>query len=163
MKIYLAGKVPKWDHDIMEDWRFRYREVLGSENGISYLDPNIPVDESDPLCVFGMDCGFIESADLIIVNAEEKLWLVTSQELLIAKYFSKPVIAVIPKDTAHRKSNITFHGKLIEDWIHPFIFATSDLIVENVENISLDSIRNIHIKNISIVDEAIQYFHSKSY
>ena len=162
MKIYLAGKVPKWDHDIMEDWRTRYRDALGSKEGITYLDPNVPVDEANPLSVFGMDCGFIQSSDLIIVNAEEKLWLGTSQELIIAKYFSKPVIAVLPKDSAHRKSNLTFHGKLVEDWIHPFLFATSDIIVESPEDIDIDTLKDLKIKDITIIDQAIQHFASVS-
>ncbi len=162
MKIYLAGKVPKWDHDAQEDWRIRYRESIRSTENITFLDPNIPVDESDPLCVFGMDCSLIRSADIIVVNAEEKLGLGTSQELLIAKYFSKPVIVIVPKDSAHRKPNLTFHGKLVEDWIHPFIFATSDIVVESASEIDIDALKNLKIKDISIIDTAIQHFTSFS-
>ncbi len=158
MHIYLAGKVPKWDHDNQEDWRIRYRESIRSTENITFLDPNIPVDESDPLCVFGMDCSLIRSADIIVVNAEEKLWLWTSQELLIAKYFSKPVIAVIPKDSAHRKSNLTFHGKLVKDWVHPFLFSTSDIVVESASEIDIDSLKHLKIKDITIIDQAIQHF-----
>ncbi len=160
MKIYLAWKVPKWDHDTIEDWRTRYKKSIQSSESFEFLDPNIPVDESDPLSVFGMDCGFIKSADCIVVNAEEKLWLGTSQELIIAKYFSKPVIVVLPKNSAHRKSNIIFHWKLVEDWVHPFIYATSDIIVESAWEIDVDSLKGLKIKNISIIDQAILHFTS---
>lgn len=57
----------------MENWRIRYKESIQYSENIEFLDPNIPVDESDPLSVFGMDCSLIKSADVIIVNAEEKL------------------------------------------------------------------------------------------
>lgn len=146
----------------MEDWRSRYKDAIGIKEGITYLDPNVPVDESDPLSVFGMDCGFIQSSDVIIVNAEEKLGLGTSQELIIAKYFSKPVIAVLPKNSAHRKSNLTFHGKLVEDWIHPFLFVTSDIIVESPVDIDIDALKNLKIKDITIIDQTIQHFTSLS-
>lgn len=161
MKIYLAWKVPKWDKDIVADWRAHYRAILKGQGDFEYLDPNIPVDESDPIAVFGMDCGFIKASDIIIVNAEEKLWLGTSQELLIAKYFSKLVISVVPKNSAHRKSNLTFHGKFVEDWIHPFLFTTSDIIVESPHEINLENIKQVPIKNIEIINESIMHFQSR--
>lgn len=160
MKIYLAGKVPKGDNDLIEDWRSRYRRVIRSPEWVIYLDPNVPVDESDPMAVFGMDCSLIQLADIVVANVEEKLWLGTSQELLVAKYFSKPVVSVVPKDSAHRKSNLTFHGKLVEDWIHPFLFATSDVIVESADQIDLEFMRWVKVKSIGIIDEAIWHFHS---
>ena len=158
MKIYLAGKVPKWDTDNIENWRIRYQKAIKSPEHIDFLDPNIPVDESDPLCVFGMDCSLIQSADLIIVNAEEKLWAWTAQELLIAKYLKKAVITIVPKDSAHRKSNLIFHGKNIEDWIHPFIHSTSDIILESIDQFDTTLLQDREIKDISIIDDAITYF-----
>lgn len=100
---------------------------------------------------------------MVIVNAEEKLGVGTAQELVIAKYFKKPVISVLPKDTHHRRSKVVFHGRLVEDWIHPFIFAFSDFIVESVDKIETikDKICSSKIKDISVIDEAIRYINTK--
>ena len=100
------------------------------------------------------DCQHIKNSDLVIVNAESQLGVGTSQEMLIAKYFKKPVVTILPKDTYHRKSNIAINNKLIADWIHPFIFSTSDFILENINEINniKEKIFTSEIKDISILD-----------
>jgi hypothetical protein len=81
--------------------------------------------------------------------------------MIIAKYFSKPVITILPKDSHHRKSDIRFDEILIDDRIHPFLYAVSDLIVEDVQaSISWIQTYQSHpkdkkIKDIAIIDEAI--------
>jgi hypothetical protein len=40
---------------------------------IEIADPNVPVDESDPLFVCGMDCHLIRGSDAVVVCAESKL------------------------------------------------------------------------------------------
>lgn len=117
------------------------------------------LDESDFLAVVGHDCKHIKESSLVIVNAEEKLGVGTAQELAVAEYFSKPVISVLPKDTHHRRSNIVFHGKTGEDWIHPFIFAFSDFIVGSVQEIGKikEDVFSSNTKNISVIDDAIKH------
>jgi len=108
----------------------------------------------------GSDANYIKNCDLLVVNSEHKLEAGTSMELVIAKYFKKPVIVVLPKGTHHRKSNVTFHQKMIRDWIHPFIFTFSDFIIEDIkefENIA-KKIFEKEPKGISIVDNAIEHF-----
>lgn len=82
-------------------------------------------------------------------------------EMVAAKYFKKPVITVLPKDTHHRRSNLVFHGKLVEDWIHPFIWSFSDFIVESIEEVEeikdKDKLSKAEIKDISVIDQAIDY------
>jgi hypothetical protein len=162
MKIYLAGSVPKGDKEQKDfkNWRLEYKEKLQSFLDADFIDPyKREVDEADFLGVFGKDCLEIKQADLIIVNAEEKLGVGTSQELLVAKYFKKLVITVLPKESYHRKSNLVFHGKNVADWIHPFIFSSSDIIIEKVEEIEnyKNEFNKINIKGITIIDEAIKY------
>jgi hypothetical protein len=79
-------------------------------------------------------------------------------EMVIAKYFKKPVITVMPKNSYHRRPNMTFQGKyFVEDWMHPFIHTFSDFIVENVAEIEeiKDKLFSLPIKDISIIDHAI--------
>ncbi|MEK7173190.1 MAG: hypothetical protein AAB723_04200 [Patescibacteria group bacterium] len=166
MKIYLASIVPKGDEETkkLDDWRSRYKQSLCKFFDADFIDPyHRDLDESDFLAVVGQDCKHIKESSLIIVNAEEKLGVGTAQELVIAKYFKKPVISVLPKDTHHRRSNVFFHGKVVEDWIHPFIFTFSDFIVESVDEIEKikAKIFSTNVKDISVIDEAVRYIDSK--
>jgi hypothetical protein len=165
-RICLIGSIPKGDDERKKwiDWKQEYKEKLSVIKNVEFVDRDAWKDESKPLLTFGHDANLIKNSDLIIADARQKLGAGTSQELLIAKYFSKPVITVLPKDTYHRKSNIVFNDKLIEDWIHPFILATSDLIIEKIED-SIEWIREYmknqkskKIKNIKIIDEAIEAY-----
>ncbi len=161
MKIYLAGKVPKGKDEAenFDDWRKRYQQVLQKFFEAEFIDPyDRQLDESDFLSVVGIDCKHIKESDLVIVNSEQKLGAGTAQELVIAKYFKKPVVAVLPKNTHHRRSNLVFGKKLVEDWIHPFIFTFSDFILEEIGEIEKikDKIFRSKIKDISIIDEVIK-------
>ncbi len=169
-KICLIGSIPKGDdrRKGWNDWKTRFKRILSRLDGIEFVDGDDWKDETKPQLTFGHDASMIKSSDLIIVDAEKQIGkgigAGTAQEILIAKYFSKPVITVIPKDTHHRRSNIVFNGNLIEDWIHPFLLNTSDLVVETIED-ALPWIREYqrdpngkHIKNITIIDEAITAF-----
>lgn len=161
MKVYLAGSVPKWDVEskTFYDWRKVYGEkVLDIFPQATFIDPfDRNIDESDFFLVFWIDCKHIKESDIVIVNAENKLWAGTSQELLIAKYFHKPVITILPKNTKHRKTDLEFKWKIISDWIHPFIYSTSDFIIESIEEISeiKEEIFTKEVKNITIIDKAI--------
>ena len=121
-------------------------------------------DESNPLIVFGHDSAMVKSCDIVVVNAGSKLGAGSAQEMLIAKYFSKPVVTILPKGTHHRKANVVFGGKLVPDWIHPFIFSTSDSVVgslgEAYKWISeyQNDPKSKPIKGISVIDSAIEAY-----
>jgi hypothetical protein len=66
----------------------------------------------------GHDLAQVKKADVCIGDAQKKIGAGKAQEIVIAKYFKKPVVVVIPKDAHHRKSNVAFHGVVVEDWIH---------------------------------------------
>lgn len=164
MKIYLAGKVPKGDNEAktFHNWRNEYKKVLQRLfHDADCIEPyHLDLDEGDYLLVVGSDCKHIKDSSLVVLNAEDKLGVGTATELVIAKHYQKPVITVLPKDSHHRRSNVVFHGKLIKDWIHPFIFVFSDFIVESVGEVEKikDKVFDTEIKNISIIDESVNYF-----
>lgn len=163
MKIYLAGSVPKGDKDAKDfiDWRKRYIEIISQTiKNVELFDPNVfAVLEGDSLALTGADCGYIQQSDLVVVNAEEKLGAGTAMELVVAKYFNKPVITVLPKATHHRRSNLKFEGRLVKDWIHPFIDTFSDIVIEKPSEIkqALKELKKKKIKTIKVIDEAVEY------
>ena len=166
MKIYLAGKIPKGEEiGVVSDWRKEYADVLGAIPGVEFLSPeDEALDESQSFLVFGHDCHLIERADAIIVNASIKLGVGTAQEMLIAKYFRKPVVSIVPKNTHHRRVNLRMPAGLVPDWIHPFISSTSDVVVEGVQEAAewlgayLFRPADFSVKGLEIIDNAIRSY-----
>jgi hypothetical protein len=166
MEIYLAGKVRKGKAIAEEkDWRLEYEQVLSQIPGIEILSPENPsLDASQPFLVFGHDCHLIKQCDAVVVNATEKLGVGTSQEMLIAKIYRKPLLTVLPKDTHHRRSNLQMPGGIVPDWIHPFVSSASDIVAEDIAEVhtwlasySLAP-KTFSIKGIEIIEDAIQAY-----
>ena len=164
MKIYLAGSVPKGDKDAESyvDWRKEYFNIMSPKiDNLSVIDPNEDHDtlRGDTKALFGALCLQIKDCDLVLVNAESKLGAGTSMEMVISKYLKKPVITVLPKESAHRKSNLTFSGREVKEWIHPFVDSFSDIIIENISEIesAINSIKETNFKTMAIIDESIDY------
>ena len=166
ISVYLAGKVSKGiDDHTMRGWRDEYRKLLNTDGTINFLTPeNEKLDENNPMHVVGHDLYLLKCSDILIVNASEKLGVGTAQEMVIAKYFGKPVLTVLPPDSHHRRSNFVMNGILIRDWIHPFVSVTSDMIFSSVEalrdfleNENLDDVISA-AKDMTIIDNAISVY-----
>ncbi len=160
MKIYLAGSIAKGSEEAktFQDWRDRYMPVLAKYFDVEFLIPGFgEVDETDHLLVLGKDSIRIKQCDLVVVHCEEKIGAGTAMELVIAKYFKKPVVTVLPKGTHHRRVDLLWNGTIIKDWIHPFIGAFSDFVLEKIEDIAdiKDKIFSTPIKDITVIDDAV--------
>lgn len=171
IKIYLAGKVAKGDEiGKIEDWRARYKKELDGniKEKLFFMDPDDPdLDESDSMEIVGHDCNLIRNCDLIIVNAESKLGVGTAQEMIVAKYYKKCVVSVIPENSHYCRKNLNMYGNIIEKWMHPFMNIISDVIVANLCEL-MDSfdivVKKIHqgdIKDMTVIDMACNYYCNK--
>lgn len=170
LKIALLGSLPKGDiarKDFI-DWKDHYEKVIKADIPYAvFLNGDLISDSEGTEVVVGHDLWIIQHADIIIVNAPSKIGAGTAQEMVLAKYFKKFVICIIPKDSHHRKSDIVFHGVTIKDWIHPFLDLTSDVIVEDIsETIEIikeysESSGKRNIKDFSIFEDAIDTFKAK--
>ncbi len=166
MKITLLGKVPKGDEvrKTFLDWKTEYVDLIEKElPEAKILHGDHIRDDKGSVLVVGHDLWVVKNADVVIVDAREKIGAGTAQEVVMAKYFNVPLVSVIPKDTHHRRSNITFNGKLLEDWVHPFLEVCSDYVALDIP----DAISWIKkglpnpAKGISIFEEAIAAFETK--
>lgn len=163
MKIYLSGSVPKGDKEAegYVDWREQYAEALEQYiDDVELFDPNVFYNlEGDSLAVAGADCWYIQQSDLVIINASTKLGAGTSMEMVIAKYFKRPVITILPRDSHHRRSNLQFNGRIVDDWVHPFVDTFSDIIIEDISDIeaAFAQLEEIEVKDITIIDATIAY------
>lgn len=157
MRIYLAGSVAKGKNPEKHvvGWRKKYSIILKEIfPDVEFIDPSVrDIDESDFEKVVGLDCKHIKNCDLVIVNAEWRLGVGTSQEIIIAKYFGKPVITVAPLGGLYRKKEQQVNNKKVENWVHPFIFVFSDLIIDRIEDLDKEEVVRIKPKDISIIDQ----------
>lgn len=164
IKIALLGSIPKGD-DIKKnfyDWKKDYHKVINRElKNAQILSGDAISDNVGPELVVGHDLSMIKSADIIVVDAREKLGAGTAQEMVISKYFKKPLISVIPKDSHHRRANVKFDGQLLKEWIHPFLFISSDYIVESISDVPSKincCLKSKKVKDISVFKRAIRKY-----
>lgn len=171
IKIYLAGKVAKGDEiGRVEDWRVRYKKALveSLSEKLFFMDPDDPsLDESDSMEIVGHDCNLIKHCDLVLVNAETKLGVGTAQEMLVAKYFKKCVVSVLPDNSHYCRKNLNMYGNIIERWIHPFVNTFSDVVFADIQEFSAnfshvcERIHKGDIKDITIIEQACDYYSRK--
>ena len=166
--IYLAGSVPKSNEEMssFKNWREEYVEKLNLTEKCTFIDPvKDRVSETDIKGVYGKCCYDIKISDLIIVNAEQKMGLGTSQEMLIAKYFKKLVVSIAPKGSPQRKKDLAFENNIISDWIHPFLAANSDFIFESIDELveKLDVVLSSlsQAKGIETIDSSISDYQKR--
>jgi hypothetical protein len=169
MKIVLLGSIPKGD-DVRKgwtDWKVAYMDAIKKIiPKVTFIHGDTISDNAGPEMVVGHDLSQIKQADICVVDAREKIGAGTAQEIVIAKHLKKPVVIVIPKNTHHRRTNITFHDVTLEDWIHPFLYLSTDYVADSIEDAArwIDEYANsdskIPVKDISVFEKAIDHYES---
>ncbi len=170
IKVYLAGKVSPNSPHVGESWREEYCGILSDRTGldIQNLNPSrgtatYEVDEGDPRAVFGRDCFMIQQSDVVIVNLTDDISVGGSQEMLIAKYFSKPLLGIAPVDGKFRKTEAEIRGRKYADYVHPFVKLPCDAILDDIEAVG-DYLaayfqgRRRRAKGVDVIDKSIQYY-----
>jgi hypothetical protein len=164
LKIALLGSIPKGDDVRAEwtDWKIAYKQAIRKQiPEATFIDGDSISDNAGPVLVVGHDLAMVKAADLCVVDAARKIGAGTAQEMMFAKYLGKPVVTVIPKDSHHRKSNITFHGVTMEEWIHPFLALSSDHVAKSIEDAArwiADGSRHAAPKDMSVYLQAIEAY-----
>jgi len=168
MKILLIGSLPKGDEARAQfkDWKVEYEVKIGAVvPDATFLHGDLVSDSIGPELVVGHDLWLVKHADVIVVNASSKIGAGTAQEMVYAKHRKKPVVSVVPKDTHHRRSNVSFRDTIVADWIHPFIFVSSDHIAETIEDAARWIAAFVRtpapVKDISVFDTAVGQFEKK--
>ncbi|MDD2656638.1 MAG: hypothetical protein PHQ18_03685 [Patescibacteria group bacterium] len=169
-KVYIAGKVSPDSVFGRHDWRDGFCMKLSELSGFEFinLDPTksegeFDLDENNSKLIFGRDCFMIKSADLVIVNLTDDISVGGSQEMLIAKYYHKPLIGIAPKGGKFFKDEKEIIGKIYKNWIHPFVAVPCDAVVEDINEVanfikeSFSKSDNF-VKGIEIMDETLIYY-----
>jgi hypothetical protein len=170
--IYLVGKIPKGEEiPKFDNWRDKFTEIVESKlndyskiSKIVFLDPyTLEMNRLDnTLDFFGRDIHMISICNAVVVDASIKVGPGSAQEILIAKYYNKPVVSVIPKNSHYWKDTIVHGGKV--DYKHPFLFSTSDVVVESLEQAAEWILRYFsgmikqNIKGIDILENSRNHY-----
>jgi predicted house-cleaning noncanonical NTP pyrophosphatase (MazG superfamily) len=161
LKIYVAGKVRKESVFGTHHWRDGFVKELEQLSGLELenLDPTKnDVNQSVAEEVFAADCLLISRCDVLVVYLTDDISVGGSQEILIAKYFKKPVIGLAPKGGKFNGATREYFGKIIEDYKDPFVFSTCDKVCDDIEQVAeaLNNLDKILPKDLSIIDKAIE-------
>lgn len=170
IKVYVAGKVSSDSVFGTHDWRDSFCAEIENKTGLEIinLDPtkgygaDSELDLADRQCVYGRDCFMIRMADLVIVNLTDDLSIGAAQEMLIAKYFKKPLIGIAARGGRFNLGKKELIGKVVQNYIHPFADVPCDALVSTVDE-AADIIpkllkKNYAPKGMDVVEEAIRYY-----
>ncbi len=175
LKLYIAGKVNPHSIFGTKDWRVNFCNTLEEKTGLQIinLDPTktpktTEWDENNPSLVFGRDCFMISNADVVIVYLTDDISVGGSQEMLIAKYFKKPLIGLAPRNGKFNKNEKEIGGRIYKNWKCPFVLTTCDVIAETVEEVAtcilqFEANPRQTIKDISLINEQIDYYKKKMF
>lgn len=113
--------------------------------------------------IFGRDCFMIKNSDVVIVNLTDDISVGGSQEMLLAKYFGKPLIGIARKEGKFIKSEYDECGRIVENYVHPFVEIPCDFVVNDIEGAAeaIKRITNngkIAAKKIDIIEESVNYY-----
>jgi hypothetical protein len=139
-------------------WRDEFIETLEKLSGrqLINLDPTkTAINQATPEVVVGGDSFMIDEADLVIVYLTDDISVGGSQEILIAKYFQKPVIGLAPLGGKFNGGTKEYFGKLIHNYKDPFVFSTCDVVCADIAEVAeaLKTAEKIKPKSILLIKE----------
>lgn len=161
--MYVAGKISKNSVFGTHHWRDDFLRDLAQLSGIALtnIDPTkTGVDQGDPFAAFGADAFMISRSDMVIVYLSDDISVGGSQEILIAKYFQKPVFGLAPLGGKFNGSTKEYFGKNVENYRDPFVFSTCDAVCADMPALAaaLQNLSALQPKGIGLIDDYRQAF-----
>ena len=166
IKIYVAGRMSKHSGYSDHTWRDEFLKKISQLSGLKFIsfDPTrAEKDYTDLEMVFASDVHMIKSVDVLLAYLSDDVSVGGSQEILIAKYFSKPVIGFAPYGGKFNVSAREIAGVVIKDYKHPFVYTTCDVVCGTIEEVAqaLQNMGDIKPKTLNIIDKAYKRFSAK--
>lgn len=164
--IYLAGSIKKGHETDPFYWTDADLAVIKDNLNkfeISFLNPAFRTDDlSDQFSVFGRDMLQVCSSNVVFVDARDRRGLGVGAEMMWAKMHKIPVITLAPRNTHYRRDLTTILGVSVPNFVHPFVEALSDKIVDNLiegsEWIATMLSHPKEIKDIKYIEAAMQHY-----
>lgn len=166
--IYLAGSIKK-GHEKPDAyyWTDADMALLKKQlepHSVSLLNPAFRTDDlSDQFSVFGRDMLQVFSSNFVFVDARDRRGLGVGAEMMWAKVNRIPVVAWAPRNTHYRKDATSLLGVPVANFVHPFVEALSDRIVDDLAEAAewvhaILSNSAPDIKGIEFIGSAMQYY-----
>jgi hypothetical protein len=173
VKLYIAGKVSEDSVFGTRDWRDNFCHQLEEKAGLAIvnLDPtkfadNIDLDQNFAKLVVGRNNHLIKNADAVIVYLSDDISVGGSQEMLIAKYYKRPLIGFAPPGGKFNQSEKEMYGQKIKDYIDPYVRVSCDVVAGTIDELAkhlADLVTNPDgsTKDLTILDEATRYYEDR--
>jgi hypothetical protein len=101
---------------------------------VIFLNPDDPIiDPKNTLGQFGRDMYQVMTATAVVVDARERRGLGIGVEMAAASAMAAPVIVVAPRNTKYRVDRLEYRGAVVDDYVHPHIYALSSYVAETFE------------------------------
>jgi hypothetical protein len=162
--IYLAGSVKKVhtenDNKLLFDDNSKEQILQNlSDFEVIILDPNVSDYFPLEFANFGKDMLSVVSSNFLIIDLRDKRGIGVGAEMMMAKFHRIPVVSVCPPNTHNRRQMKD------QEWIHPFIPALSDAIVNDFSE-AARWIKNFmnnpaKVKSEKEIDDYIEVYKSK--
>lgn len=166
IKVYVAGKVSKDSQFGSHYWRDAFVQKLETLSGrkLLSLDPaKKQTDQNKWETAFSADVFMISVSDLVIVYFSDDISVGGSQEVLIAKFFDKPVIGLAPAGGKFNHKNKEIFGQLVKNYKHPFVYSTCDVVCDDIEDVAntIKDFETIKPKGIELIHLARDNYRQK--
>lgn len=160
MKIYVAGKVKKDSSFGTHYWREGFVDRLAELSGkkLECIDPlQEEMCDDSSKAIFEKDCRLINGCDVVVVYLSDDISVGGSQEILIARYFNKPVIGLAPLGGKFNGATREMYGKLVTDYKDPFVFTTCDVVCGSIEELAEELKKPLPVSSgLTIIEEAVK-------
>ncbi len=169
LKLYIAGKVSSNSVFGTSHWRDSLCKELSEKSGLAIIsldpakcDDDFVLDQNNAELIVGRCCHMIQLADVVIVNLTDDISVGGSQEMLIAKRYSKPLIGIASRGGKFNKDTKEMLGKTYHNYLDPFVKISCDHIVEDISGAAalLQEFmeKKQQIKDITVLDKARRYY-----
>ena len=170
ISIYCSGGIKKGPHDDRKlTWDERAHEEFRTAlrpYQVVFLNPDERTDDvSDLFTVFGRDHYQVSVADFVVIDARQRRGIGVGIEMLSAKWFTKPVISIVPRNSHYRREELQWQETTIKNYIHPHLLGLSDAVVSNFAE-AAQWIREFlanprPVKDMSVLTAAIDTYKQK--
>ena len=175
IKVYVAGKISKESVFKTHSWRDDFCKELSAKSGFEIVnldttkaDEDFDFDQGNPELIVGRNCFMIQKADLVIAYLSDDISVGGSQEMLIAKYFKRPLLGIAPKNGKFNASEKEVLGRTYKDYIDPFVAVSCDAVVADIDEAArfikeFFSREARKAKGLHILDDATRYYLKQFY
>ncbi|MCI5052087.1 MAG: hypothetical protein MRY21_02990 [Simkaniaceae bacterium] len=166
--MYLAGTIKK-DHENPADTYWSDENIAEirqelKDCEVTFLNPALRMDDfSDMISIFGRDMLQVFTSNFVFVDARDRRGLGVGAEMMWAKVNRIPVITWAPRNSHYNKDQAAILDVNIDNYLHPFVAALSDKIVETPAEGAAWMRTNPKGKGLEAIAEAMELYRSTQF